>query len=343
MVFTQLIQWSEKNFSYLPWRRKRTVYGTLVSEIMLQQTTVGTVLNHYEKFLAKYPNLESLSRASEEELTINWKGLGYYRRARNLKKAAEYIVKELKGVTPNDYDHLVQIPGIGDYTANALLAIGMNHKALAIDANLERVISRFYGLKNQSKKEILKLFSEKKILNKISEKHFGKLNEAFMDLGRTICQANKVQCEICILKSECKSFKTQMILLNKNTKIKTKFLSLKLLRVVVIKKNKILVVKKQKGEWLEGQYEVPTFILSSEDLKLKQYPYLKTKETPVQFKTSITKYKIINFVLKISESEFNKKFKKNKNSEFKELNFDKENFATSVAKTLRALKNQEKE
>lgn len=342
MIFKNLIKWSETHFSQLPWRVERTLYGTLVSEIMLQQTTVGTVLNHYVKFIKKYPTLESLAQATEEELTISWKGLGYYRRARNLKKAAEYITHELDGKFPKDYDHLLKIPGIGDYTANALLSIGMNKRALALDANLDRVLARFFALKNYSKLEVKELLSQNKIFKNIKDKDFGKLNEALMDLGRTFCQANKVQCSLCPLNKECKSYKENSIVLNKDKKIKKKFYELKLLRCLVIEKNKILVLKKEKGQWLEGQYEVPTFILSSEDKKLDQYPKVQFQKTKIVFKSNITKYKIENFVVKLSLKDFKKQFKLVTKTEFKELNFDSMNFATSVPKTLRAYKNQEK-
>src|SRR5690606_12735230 len=102
-------------------RKERTLYTTLVSEIMLQQTTVGTVLNHFERFLEEYPTIFDLASASENDLTISWKGLGYYRRARNLKRACEFIVNEYDGKIPLDYHKLITIPGIGDYTASALL------------------------------------------------------------------------------------------------------------------------------------------------------------------------------------------------------------------------------
>lgn len=312
MSLSKLIEWSQSEFSHLPWRKNRSLYRTLVSEIMLQQTTVGTVKNHFERFLETFPTIESLALASEEELVIAWKGLGYYRRARNLKKIAEAVVNEHKGSFPKEVDSLMEIPGIGPYTANAIVGIGMDQRALAVDANLERVIARLYNLTSQKglklQKEIQILFQSKKIFTeKIS---FRALNEALMDLGRTYCQARKVSCELCPLKTGCLSFKKgkplelplQSAVASKKKSVEHE---LHLLRVYVLKKDKVLVYKKSAKEWLEGQYEVPTFILSTTDASLKQYPRLSKKvEALLSFKSGITKYKIRNDILLLSEKEF---------------------------------------
>src|SRR5690554_2933939 len=108
-MFEKLVSWSNEEFSWLPWRKSRTLYRTLVSEIMLQQTTVSTVLNHFERFMEEFPDPFAVARASDEELTISWKGLGYYRRARNLKKACEYFCATNKGEIPLDYKALIQV------------------------------------------------------------------------------------------------------------------------------------------------------------------------------------------------------------------------------------------
>src|SRR6478672_3587331 len=110
MSLKVLLTWSKTEFSHLPWRKNRSLYRTLVSEIMLQQTTVGTVKNHYDRFLVRFPTLESLAAATEDELTVAWKGLGYYRRARNLKKIAEAIANDHGGKFPKDVEHLMEIP-----------------------------------------------------------------------------------------------------------------------------------------------------------------------------------------------------------------------------------------
>ena len=340
MKLKALLSWSGNEFSQLPWRQNRSLYRTLISEIMLQQTTVGTVKNHYERFLLTFPDLESLAKASEADLLVAWKGLGYYRRARNLKKIAEALANEHDGDFPHDLEALMKIPGIGPYTANAMIGIGMDRRALAVDANLERVIARLLNLKTQKgpklQMEIQKLFAEKKIFDqKIS---FRKLNEALMDLGRTYCQARKASCELCPLKEDCLAFQEGEPLKIPYSGLKNKDKvvehELHLLRIFVIKNNKLLVYQKAPNQWLSGQYEVPTFIFSTTDKNLKQYP--KSDQVFVidfSFQTGITKYKIKNSVVKLSESEF-RKMKHEFELEWRSIKSEKSNFSTATLKAL---------
>lgn len=307
MNLKKLLEWSGTNFTDIPWRKNRSLYGTLVSEIMLQQTTVGTVRNHFEKFLQRFPDLKSLAEASEEELLVAWKGLGYYRRARNLKKISEHLFLHHEGEFPETTSELQEIPGIGPYTAHAIVAIGNDGRGLAVDANLERVIARLYGLKLEKgpklQKKILELFAAEKIFPNYQHSYRA-LNEALMDLGRTLCQARKVSCDLCPLKSDCKALKEKKQLsypMEKAVVVKDiEDHELHLLRILVIAKDKILAYKKTEKEWLAGQYEVPTFLISSTDPKLKQYQPLEEglDHQPLpKFKTGITKYKIINSIL----------------------------------------------
>jgi len=211
-MFKNLVKWSTDHYSHLPWRTQRSVYGTLVSEIMLQQTTVGTVLNHFERFIKKYPSIESLAKVSEDQILIDWKGLGYYRRAKNLLKSAKEIQSKYNGKIPLSYEKLIKINGIGPYTANAILAMGANQKALCVDANLERVLARFYGVKvhkgTKLQKEMYRLFESGKISTEISELGSRVYNEALMDLGRSICKARSASCEICPLAKNCVALKS---------------------------------------------------------------------------------------------------------------------------------------
>lgn len=347
MTLKALLTWSKNEFSHLPWRQDRSLYRTLVSEIMLQQTTVGTVKNHYERFLKRFPTLESLASASEDELIIAWKGLGYYRRARNLKKIAEAIASEHAGKFPHDLEALMEIPGIGPYTANAMVGIGMDKRALAVDANLERVIARLYGIKAEKgpklQKEIHQLFIDKKIFNdKVS---FRELNESLMDLGRTFCQARKASCELCPLKKDCQAFSIGKPLNYPSVKAETKIKAkadeheIHLLRVVVLKKDKMLVYKKSSNEWLAGQFEMPTFILSTTDKTLKQYPRLDkltSEKFSFSFVTGITKYKIKNTVVILSEKEF-KTFKFSSPVEWRSVTAEDSNLSTSTLKAMAKL------
>lgn len=354
-MFSKLIQWSKQEFSHLPWRKDRSLFRTLVSEIMLQQTTVPTVLNHFEAFLKRFPDLQSLASASEEEVCIYWKGLGYYRRARSLRKACGEILEKYGGKIPKDYSKLIDISGIGAYTANALCAIGSNVKSLPLDANLERVLSRIFlveGLKGAPlQRKLYSLFERGKILEDMQDWGPRQLSEALMDLGRTFCRAQKASCETCPVSFSCKAYREDRVesfLYAQKEKLilKKKMHSLSLLRIVVKKGNEILVYQKTPGEWLEGQLELPTFIIESSDPVLIQYPELPEKmtldlESFKSFSTSITKYKIVNYLWEITEKEFKKVFRgfpykvffrSFENGQNRQINF-----ATSVLKAMKSI------
>lgn len=312
-LFKNLIQWSEGQYSDLPWRRERTLYRTLVSEIMLQQTTVGTVLNHFERFLKTYPTIFDLALSTEEEVCIEWKGLGYYRRARSLRNLAIQIVEKYKGKIPTNIDALLGLKGIGPYTANAIVAIGADKKALAVDANLERVLSRYYGVSLEKgpklQKKLWHDFDNESILTEINSLSARALNESLMDLGRIICQSRKASCVLCPLRLGCVAFQNKkpldypLVSLNK----KKEDLYIKLLRIIVSKQQKILVYQKNETQWLSGQWELPTFVLETNDDKLKQYPGIKFKKKYLalnSFKSGITKYSIENYICHMDLEDF---------------------------------------
>lgn len=309
MDVKKLISWSKENYSKLPWRESRSVYSTWISEVMLQQTTVYTVKSRLNGFLEKFPSVNDLANATEEDLLIAWKGLGYYQRAKNLKKAAEYIRDELNGNFPEGACDLQKIPGIGPYTSSALVSIGMNQKALAVDANLERVLARYYGIKTYKgpklKEELQDKFENNEILD-VNISSWRDFNEAVMDLGREICQSRRADCLLCPIQKKCVARKmgNPLSIPVASPKVKKEKHDLDLIRLVSIRRGKLAVVKKQRGEWLAGQYELPTYILNSTDKALKQYPKINIPiYNELSFlKTGITKYKIRNFYKKCSIS-----------------------------------------
>ena len=154
----KILNWYDNNKRDLPWRKKvsrtQKEYFTLVSEFMLQQTQVKTVIPYFENFISKIPDLKSLSRVRDAKLMKCWEGLGYYSRARNLKKSAKQIINEFKGQLPKNEDDLKSLPGIGDYTSKAIMAIAFNKKIIPLDGNVERILKRVFYLKKE--KEISK-------------------------------------------------------------------------------------------------------------------------------------------------------------------------------------------
>jgi A/G-specific adenine glycosylase len=311
---------------------------------MLQQTTVGTVLNHFEKFLNEYPTIHDLAGASEEEVCISWKGLGYYRRARNLRNLALQIVEQFSGDIPTDLDSLLSLKGVGPYTANAIVAIGANGLGLAVDANLERVLARFYGIKEMKgvklQQKLYKEFEAKRILPDLESLGPRNLNEAFMDLGRILCQARKVTCLLCPLREKCQAYKSGMPLsfpMEEKKKAGVESF-IKLLRVVVKENKKILFYQKNSAEWLAGQWELPTFILETNDELLKQYPKVKSKKQFFEaqmIKTGITKYTIENYIIEMSLLDF-EKFSKSIEIEYVFKTYDEKlNLSTASIKVLK--------
>ena len=340
--FQQLAEWSELEYSALPWRQNRTLYTTLVSEIMLQQTTVGTVLKRYQDFLDKFPTLEALAKATEEELRIAWQGLGYYRRAANLHKAA---VELNKTSFPTCEESLKSIPGIGPYTASAILAIGHDKPALAVDGNLKRVLSRYFLIETPYEKglddDIRSLKDDKSFGKVLSSVGPRKINEALMDLGRTVCRVKNPLCLTCPLSNNCKALaEGKQEELPVRTKKAAKLIPLKLIRFICQEENQLLFYRKQKGEWLENQWELPTAIIECKDETLKQYPFFEAEIPDSKpLKTGITKYKIENFAVSSCKKEILENIPSYKTREMKFFDIDElPLISTASEKVLRKLK-----
>jgi A/G-specific adenine glycosylase len=289
--FNALIKWSKHNFSDLPWRKKRTPYTTWISEVMLQQTTVATVLKRYPIFLNKFSTAKSVALSSEEDVLKQWQGLGYYRRARNIFKGCQQL-KEYGYKLPQDFKTLKSISGIGDYTANAILSFAFNQDTLAVDVNVNRVLSRFYTVDNLDTSKV-----EQRLIK--LNMNMANLTEAVMDCGRVYCQKNKTDCLLCPLSTGCKAFLEDQV--DQYPKIKTNLKKKKALilqRLIIAQGEKIVLTRREKGQWLEGQWELPTFIYESE-VPLTQYPYKKFRAQEVfKINSVITHHKIENRVIK---------------------------------------------
>ncbi|WP_071131894.1 A/G-specific adenine glycosylase [Enterococcus timonensis] len=206
----QFLAWYEAaGRTYLPWRQNRTAYGTWVSEIMLQQTRVESVIPYFQKFMAAFPTVEDLAKAPEAEVLKNWEGLGYYSRARNLQIGAGQVLAEFSGEIPHEVENLLKIKGIGPYTAGAISSMAFNEKVPAIDGNHMRIISRLFQISDDlSLSKTPKKFAEISE-NLLPKNRAGDFNEALMDLGSMICTPKNPKCEICPLKNFCQSYKEQ--------------------------------------------------------------------------------------------------------------------------------------
>ena len=262
IITNKILNWYDLNKRKLPWRKNvsqsKKHYYTLVSEFMLQQTQVVTVIPYFNRFINKIPNLKKLSKIPDRELIKLWEGLGYYSRVRNLKKTAKIIISKYHGEIPNNYEDLISLPGIGNYTANAILAIAFNKSYIPLDGNIERVLKRYLYLKKD--KEIQKdNLIEKKSIFGISSRA-SDYAQALMELGAIICKPKNPECSRCPISKNCKSFKKKDFDLAKITKKnKEKYFILK-----VYKKNqKYLLVKNTRFNFLKNLAIFPMEELSN--------------------------------------------------------------------------------
>lgn len=206
-----LIKWYQQEKKELPWRKDKDPYHIWISEIMLQQTRIEAVIPYYFRFLEKLPSIFELAKIEEDELLKLWQGLGYYNRARNLKKAAIKIVEEYQGVFPNQYEAIKNLPGIGEYTAGAISSICFSLKYPAVDGNVLRVMSRLYLIEKSVDDQKLKKEVSLFLKNHMPD-NSGDFNQALMELGENICLSNgNPLCEVCPIQKYCKAYQENRV------------------------------------------------------------------------------------------------------------------------------------
>ena len=205
-ISRRLLAWYDRHGrKTLPWKRKRDAYRIWVSEIMLQQTQVATVIPYFKRFIARFPDVRSLARADLDEVLHLWTGLGYYARARNLHQAAQRIVKEHAGAFPRHYEAVADLPGIGRSTAGAIFALAFNQRHPILDGNVKRVLARYHAIESP-----LNQRETEERLWQLAEKHTPRTRvadytQAIMDLGATVCTRTKPQCSACPLRTNCRA------------------------------------------------------------------------------------------------------------------------------------------
>ena len=251
----KLLRWYTKNSRALPWRETNDPYLIWISEIMLQQTTVKAVIPYFKKWIKKYPTVNILALADIADVLNIWQGLGYYQRAKNILKTAKIVADQYGGDLPDDYHELIRLPGVGPYTAGAILSIAFNKPQPIIDANIRRVVLRFINqeltTKNRSDKVIFQFLTQHMPQNKCS--HF---NQALMELGALTCTSRNPLCLQCPLRKDCLSFKngTQEIIIRPTTKAIT---TLQVAVAVIQHKNKYYLQKRASTGILADLWEFP--------------------------------------------------------------------------------------
>ena len=251
MISQQLLGWYSLNKRILPWRETKDPYKIWISEIMLQQTQVATVIPYYEKWMKSFPNIEALAQADYNHVLKHWEGLGYYSRCRNIHATA----KSLNGKLPETFNELIKLPGIGEYTAKTILAIAYNKQEVGVDTNLERVGFRLLGLKKKSKFNNNRV---KKYLENIQDKAKpGDFNQALMDLGSSLCQAKAVDCMPCPITAVCKASTNDDPLKYPEMKKNKPSPTVNVAVCIIIYKSKLLLMQRPKDKMLGGLWEFP--------------------------------------------------------------------------------------
>jgi len=275
-ISKKILYWYDNNKRSLPWRAKcsfkKKQYYAILSEFMLQQTQVKTVIPYFINFLKYVPNIEALAKLSEKRLLKLWQGLGYYSRAKNLKRSAQILVSNYNSQLPNTYENLKSLPGIGDYTANAILAIVFDKPTVPLDGNIERLLKRILNLKSE-------IDIKKKNLNRL-KKVFGQTNrsgdyaQALMELGSLICKPKIPICVKCPITKNCLSYKKKDFKLkSKNKKTFKKFYIATLYK----KQNRILLVKNEKFKFLKNLLIFPMKEIKKPKTLLKSRNQLNLK------------------------------------------------------------------
>jgi len=251
VIHNELLNWFYLNKRNLPWRHGRSPYRVWVSEVMLQQTQVKTVIPYYKKWIKKYPTLKSFKESNFDDVIRLWEGLGYYSRCQNMFNAAKLI----KSSFPNNYEELIKLPGIGDYTAKTILAIAFKENSVGVDTNLERIGYRILGLKTKTKR------NQKRVIKFLEEnqcpKNPGDYNEALMDLGSSLCKVNITHCNECPLKSMCKAYTYSSPTSYPTPKASKKIPIYDIAISIIEYENKVLITKRQNTNFLSGLWEFP--------------------------------------------------------------------------------------
>ena len=308
MKFSEkLIEWYRVNKRNLPWRLTKQPYKIWVSEIILQQTRIEQGEKYYYAFLEKYPNISELAKTNDEELLKVWEGLGYYSRALNMLKASRVVLNNYKGIFPSNYDDLIKLPGIGDYTASAISSICNNEVQPVVDGNVFRFMSRMFKIDLPIDKLKTKTYFKKLGFKLIDVVNPGDFNQAMMDYGSMVCRPKKFQCHKCLFSSNCKAFNSNTVMLYpfKEKRIKTKHRFLNYIFIITNDRKTLIKKRNGNGIW-KNLYEFPLIETKKESsvneiIKELDFKYLKfISEKKIKHKLTHQQLNISFFTFKVS-------------------------------------------
>ena len=251
-VRRRLIAWYRLAQRDLPWRQSSDPYRIWLSETMLQQTRVETAVPYYERFIARFPSVEALAAADEEDVLRLWAGLGYYARARNLRRAAERIVRDHGGELPRSAEALAELPGVGRYTVGALRSIAFKEAAPIVDGNVRRVLSRLFAVADLADSEAWRLAGEL-----VPARDPDLFNQALMELGATVCTPRKPACRVCPVRRICAARASGRPEDFPAPKRKPKPRAVRALAGVLVRRGRVLLLRRPSHGLLGGLWEIP--------------------------------------------------------------------------------------
>ncbi len=300
---SRLLAWYRRDGRSLPWRETSDAYHVLVSEIMLQQTQTSTVIPYYHRFLERFPTAKDLAQASESEVLSLWEGLGYYRRAKSLHKAAIAIADRHEGSFPEDFESILALPGVGRYTAGAVASFAFDQAKPIVEANTQRLYSRLLSwdeeLSTSRSQQVLWNFAEA-ILPRTSP---GEMNHAVMDLGAMVCKPKAPLCIVCPLQTLCPTFATQRQDEIPRKKPRVKFIDHYEIAVSIFdSQDRLFIWRRPEDGWWSGLWDLPRWncegfsdqsIQRFQDWFVEQFKFRCKLEEPLEiFRHSVTHHRI---------------------------------------------------
>ena len=296
----KLLKWFDENQRDLPWRKNKTPYRIWVSEIMLQQTQVATVIDYYNRFIKQFPNVKKLAAAPESDVLKLWEGLGYYRRARQMHAAANVVMDQHGGKFPTEFDQVIALPGIGRYTAGAILSISSDQRTPILEGNTIRLFARLMTMKSDPRstanQKALWDFSE----SLLPRKRCGDFNQALMELGSEVCSPKQPKCLLCPIKNLCPTYVQGLQREIPVAAKKMKYEDINEAVIVVQRNGKYLLRECGPGERWAGLWDFPRYGLQKNashtqlTSMLKQQTGLTVKLRPSnkQIKHAVTRFRI---------------------------------------------------
>lgn len=320
-IVRRLLAWFDKNARDLPWRRTRDPYAIWVSEIMLQQTQVKTVLPYWERWMRALPSLKALARAQPERVLKLWEGLGYYHRGRNMQKAAQIVVARYDGKFPDKFEDVLALPGVGRYTAGAICSIAFNQPKPILDGNVIRVLTRLFGIGKNPHERLTneklwhlagRLVAQASVAEQRHRSPFNRhpgacslLNQALMELGALVCTPREPRCRLCPLRSLCVAYDRNSVDALPNLGRRPVQTARRFVAFVVEKRGRFLVRRRPGGVVNAHLWEFPNVELPKDNSHLQDAARSALKMKPVSFtplcaiKHSITRFRITLEVFRV--------------------------------------------